>query len=155
MAAADTTRVLFAAAAHSGMHVHQVDVKAAYLNATLKKPVYMCPPKGDPQLKGVIWKVQKSLYGLPVYVCSCCKKDTSCAFQCKEHYTGYGLLASHWVCLLTPALAHDFTPVHGTPVHGSTHDHNLHSVQADKWIQAAHNIWVYYLAAYALSVLTV
>ena len=36
MAAADTTRVLFAVAAHHDLHVHQVDVKAAYLNASLK-----------------------------------------------------------------------------------------------------------------------
>lgn len=65
MATVDTTRVLFAAAAHKGLHVHQVDVKAAYLNASLTKPVYMRPPKGDPKLQGVVWKVQKALYGLP------------------------------------------------------------------------------------------
>lgn len=65
MAAADTTRVLLAEAAYRGMHVHQVDVKAAYLNASLTKPVYMRPPKGDPSLKGVIWKVEKAVYGLP------------------------------------------------------------------------------------------
>ena len=65
MAAVDTTRVLFAVAAHSGMHVHQVDVKAAYLHASLPRPVYMRPPKGDTTMQGIVWKVQKALYGLP------------------------------------------------------------------------------------------
>jgi transposase InsO family protein len=65
MAAVDSTRMLFAAAAHADMHVHQVDVKAAYLNAPLKKPVHMRPPKGDPALQGVVWLVEKALYGLP------------------------------------------------------------------------------------------
>jgi hypothetical protein len=65
MAAADSTRVLFATTAHSVMHVHQVDIKAAYLNASLNTPVYMRPPKGDPSMKGVVWKVHKAVYRLP------------------------------------------------------------------------------------------
>jgi hypothetical protein len=65
MAAADSTRVLFAEAAYRNMQVHQVDDRAASLNASLVTPVYMRPPKGDTSLKGVIWKVHKTMYGLP------------------------------------------------------------------------------------------
>jgi hypothetical protein len=65
MAAADSTRVLFATATYSDVHVHQVDIKAAYLNASLDTPGYMRPPKGDPSMKGVAWKVHKAVYGLP------------------------------------------------------------------------------------------
>ena len=65
MAAADTTRVLFAVAAHRDLHFHQVDVKAAYLNASLKPPVYMRALRGDPQLQGIVREVHKVVYGLP------------------------------------------------------------------------------------------
>ena len=61
MAAAGTTRVLSAIAGHHDLHIHQVDVKAAYLNASLKQPVYMHPPRGDPQLQVIVWKVHKAV----------------------------------------------------------------------------------------------
>jgi hypothetical protein len=65
MAAADSTCVLFAEAAHCDLHVHHVDVKVDYLNASLDTPVDIRSPKGDPFLKGVIWKVHEAVYGLP------------------------------------------------------------------------------------------
>lgn len=63
-AAANSTRVLFAEAAYHDWHVHQLDVKAAFLHAPLEETLYMRPPPGIPHLKGVIWRLHKALYGL-------------------------------------------------------------------------------------------
>ena len=65
IAAADTTRVLFAVAAHHDLHVHQVDVTGAYLNASLQQPVYMLSSRGDFQLQRIVWKVHNAVHGLP------------------------------------------------------------------------------------------
>ena len=43
----------------------QIDVDLAYLYANLEEPVYMRPPDGAGCPKGKVWKLKKSLYGLP------------------------------------------------------------------------------------------
>ena len=43
----------------------QLDVDLAYLYAPLDKPVYMKPPDGCGCPKGKVWRLKKSLYGLP------------------------------------------------------------------------------------------
>jgi hypothetical protein len=63
-AAANTTRLLLAEAAYRDMHVRQVDVKAAYLNAPIEEEVYQRPPHGIATLKGKVWRVHKAVYGL-------------------------------------------------------------------------------------------
>jgi hypothetical protein len=43
----------------------QVDVDLAYLYANLEEPVYLRSPDGAGCQPGKIWKLKKSLYGLP------------------------------------------------------------------------------------------
>ena len=43
----------------------QIDVDLAYLYANLEEPVYLRPPDGAKCPKGKVWKLKKSLYGLP------------------------------------------------------------------------------------------
>jgi hypothetical protein len=63
-AAANTTRALFAVAAHNNLHVHQMDVKAAFLHAPITEELYMRPPVGIPHLQGKVWRLHKAIYGL-------------------------------------------------------------------------------------------
>jgi hypothetical protein len=63
-AAANTTRLLLAEAVYRDMHVHQVDVKAAFLNAPIEEELYMRPPHGIAKLKGKVWRLHHSIYGL-------------------------------------------------------------------------------------------
>lgn len=47
------------------LQVCQLDVKSAFLNGTLKDPVFMYPPEGlDVQNSSLVCKLQKALYGL-------------------------------------------------------------------------------------------
>ena len=60
-----TFRWLLAEMARRGRAMTVVDVKSAYLQAKLKIPQYMKPPKGvSPPEEGWVMKVVKSLYGL-------------------------------------------------------------------------------------------
>ena len=43
----------------------QLDIDLAYLYADLEQPVYIKPPEGSGCPKGHVWKLKKSLYGLP------------------------------------------------------------------------------------------
>lgn len=63
-AAANSTRMFFAEAAYRDLHVHQMDVKTAFLHAPLEEELYMRPPLGIPELKGKIWRLHKAIYGL-------------------------------------------------------------------------------------------
>ena len=56
-------RILMQISAHNNLLLHQMDVKAAYLNAEIDCDIYVEAPEGYRQ-ENIIWKLQKSLYGL-------------------------------------------------------------------------------------------
>ena len=61
-----TVRVILANAAHQDWEIVNVDVKSAYLNASLKEVVYMKLPRGvlKPGEEGKVLRLLKGLYGL-------------------------------------------------------------------------------------------
>jgi hypothetical protein len=59
-----STRILLALAAICHWHIHQGDVKTAFLNSDLDKPVYMKPPKDVQLTRGCCLLLLKALYGL-------------------------------------------------------------------------------------------
>ena len=59
-----TRRVLFSIAAQKRLHMHQMDVKTAFLNGELTDLTYCEPPPGYPGERGMVWKLHKALYGL-------------------------------------------------------------------------------------------
>ncbi len=63
-----SVRLLVAISVANDYVMETADVNTAYLNADLETPVWMRPPKGvkDPEGKGRIIKLHKSLYGLKV-----------------------------------------------------------------------------------------
>ena len=58
-------RYLLALAVERGMHVHQMDVKTAFLNGTLEETIYMKQPEGfvKPGSEELVCQLKKSLYG--------------------------------------------------------------------------------------------
>jgi hypothetical protein len=46
------------------LHIHQIDIKGAYLNGTLKEKVYMKQPKGYKDRTGQVCQLIKTLYSL-------------------------------------------------------------------------------------------
>jgi hypothetical protein len=60
----DTRRVLFAISAQMKFHMHQMDVKTAFLNGELTNETYCDPPPGYSSGNGMVWKLHKALYGL-------------------------------------------------------------------------------------------
>ena len=66
MAKFATVRSLLALAVERGMHVHQMDVKTAFLNGTLEETIYMKQPEGfvKPGSEELVCQLKKSLYGL-------------------------------------------------------------------------------------------
>jgi Reverse transcriptase (RNA-dependent DNA polymerase) len=59
-----STRILLALAAILSWPIHQGDVKTAFLNNNLDKPVYMRPPKDIKLPHGFYLMVIRALYGL-------------------------------------------------------------------------------------------
>ena len=61
-----TIRVLIALAASYGLHIHQMDVKTAFLNGELEEEIYMEQPDGfvAKGQEGKVCRLLKSLYGL-------------------------------------------------------------------------------------------
>jgi hypothetical protein len=61
-----TVRVLLAIAAAKGWHLHQMDVKNAFLQGDLEKQVYMVQPPGfqSDTNSSALCRLKKSLYGL-------------------------------------------------------------------------------------------
>ncbi|KAL2607649.1 hypothetical protein R1flu_026222 [Riccia fluitans] len=58
-------RVLFAVAVQYKMHIHQMDVKTAFLNGFLEEEVYMRLPEGlTPKDSTLVCKLHRALYGL-------------------------------------------------------------------------------------------
>ncbi|CAL9021467.1 unnamed protein product [Prunus brigantina] len=62
----DSFRVIMALVAHFDLHLHQMDVKTAFLNGNLEEDIYMKQPEGFIQEKGenLVCKLCKSIYGL-------------------------------------------------------------------------------------------
>jgi hypothetical protein len=62
----NSIRTLLALAAHHDLDVHQMDVKAAYLNGDLEEEIYMSQPEGIVERKNEqkVCRLNKSIYGL-------------------------------------------------------------------------------------------
>lgn len=58
-----TLKVLLSIANHEDMHIHQMDVKSAFLNGELSETIYMQLPDGFGQ-QNKVCKLNKALYGL-------------------------------------------------------------------------------------------
>ena len=61
-----SVHVVLANGAQQDWEMHQVDVKSAYLNATLEDDIYVIPPEGvlKPGQEGKVCKLLKVIYGL-------------------------------------------------------------------------------------------
>uniref|UniRef100_A0A8D8QIS8 Copia protein n=1 Tax=Cacopsylla melanoneura TaxID=428564 RepID=A0A8D8QIS8_9HEMI len=59
----NTLRILLSVANHNNMHIHQMDVKTAFLNGTLEREVYMNLPE-EMYDERYVCKLNKSIYGL-------------------------------------------------------------------------------------------
>ena len=61
-----TIRALLALVARDDLHLHQMDVKTAFLNGHLEEEVYMTQPEGavKPGTEHLVCKLNRSLYGL-------------------------------------------------------------------------------------------
>ena len=61
-----TIRLFLAVAVRSKMHLHQIDVKTAYLNGDLNNEIYMKEPQqfGDKNFPSKVLRLRKSIYGL-------------------------------------------------------------------------------------------
>ena len=59
-----TMRLLTALATHNDWHVHQLDVKTAFLHGTVEEDLYIQAPEGYALPPGRSLKLNKSLYGL-------------------------------------------------------------------------------------------
>lgn len=60
----DTLRAVLAVANHEKMVVHQMDVKTAFLNGTVSEEIFMAQPEGFEKGKGLVCRLNRSLYGL-------------------------------------------------------------------------------------------
>src|SRR5713101_4756395 len=54
---------ILAIATKCNFEVHQMDVKAAYLNDVLDEEIYLEPPTGFKPIAGKVWHLGKSIYG--------------------------------------------------------------------------------------------
>lgn len=59
-----TLRILLSIASCRKYHIHQMDVKGAFLYGKMNEDVYLLPPEGIEVPKGRVLKLVKSLYGL-------------------------------------------------------------------------------------------
>ena len=59
-----TVWTLLALACTNGWHIHQMDVKSAFLNRDLKEEIYMKILLGQERPKRYVWQLRKTLYGL-------------------------------------------------------------------------------------------
>jgi len=64
-ALADSLRITIAVAAIKKWNLKQIDIQAAYLNASLEEKIYVKIPEGDKNFgTGKAWLLRKALYGL-------------------------------------------------------------------------------------------
>jgi len=88
--AKDSLRLFLSVSAALNLHVHQCDVKAAFLQAPLSERIYMRAPPGyqttTPTGEEEIWELHKSIYGL---------KQSSNAFYTAmhAHLTAHGFVS--------------------------------------------------------------
>lgn len=63
---ADVTsvRVVLQKAVQENLLVHQMNVKSAFLHVPIDYEIYINPPEGYQEQEGVVYKLEKSLYGL-------------------------------------------------------------------------------------------
>lgn len=63
---ASTVRVILALSVHFCWSLHQLDIKNAFLNGVLSKPVYTAQPPGfvDPKHPNHVCRLKKALYSL-------------------------------------------------------------------------------------------
>ena len=59
-----TVQTLLALVCTNSQHIHQMDVKLAFLNRDLKKEIYMKIPPEQERPEGHVWWLRKTLYGL-------------------------------------------------------------------------------------------
>ena len=59
-----TMRLLAALATHNDWHVHQLDVKTAFLHGAVEEELYIAAPEGHTVRPGCALRLNKSLYGL-------------------------------------------------------------------------------------------
>ena len=59
-----TIHSLLVLAAQHDLEVHQIDVKAAFLNGKLEEEIYLRPPPGFHDDPKVVWRLLRALYGL-------------------------------------------------------------------------------------------
>jgi hypothetical protein len=58
-------RAFLSVAAASNMHLHQLDVKTAFLNADLEEEIYVTlPPEVEGGGAGIVYRLRKAIYGL-------------------------------------------------------------------------------------------
>lgn len=60
----DTLRLVMSIAGMKNWGMKQMDAKNAFLNGDLDYPVYLQPPDGVEKSSDIVWKLNKSLYGL-------------------------------------------------------------------------------------------
>lgn len=60
----DTLRTVLAVANHERMVIHQMDVKSAFLNGSIKEEIFMTQPEGFNAGNGLVCRLNRSLYGL-------------------------------------------------------------------------------------------
>ena len=56
--------MLLALTARLDLEVHQMDIKSAFLNGELEEEIYMRVPPGHNSPPSIVWKLNKTLYGL-------------------------------------------------------------------------------------------
>jgi hypothetical protein len=59
-----SVRMMFAIAATYKMHMVQFDIGMAFLNGKLKEEIYMLQPEGYEKPRGLVCKLERSIYGL-------------------------------------------------------------------------------------------
>ena len=57
-------KTILALATENNWEIHQQDVTTAFLNAPMEGEVYVQPPEGSNSPPGMVWKLDKALYGL-------------------------------------------------------------------------------------------
>ena len=74
----ESLQLLLALAALEDWHIHQMDVKSAFLNGMLDKEIYMEQPQGFivAGMENKVCKIKKSIYGL---------KQASCTWNLQFH----------------------------------------------------------------------